>query len=166
MLTYFENSINNNFKKSLYGAYNTINIDSSNKINVMPLYSMLEGQVSALSSGKVEPKKAINVINALFDSDMYQKEQNSFMLYPKKSLRRFLEKNIIPKKIINGSDLFKALLKRNNTDIIYKDISGSYRFNDSLINSNFLKEELNKLSKTEEFRQIIDDEKFKFFATT
>ena len=80
------------------------------------------------------------------------------MLYPRKGLKRFLEKNIIPEEIVNGSDLFKALLKRNNTDIIYKDISGNYRFNDSLINSNFLKEELNKLSKTEEFRQIIDDE--------
>ncbi len=158
VLAHFENSINNNYLESLYSAYNTINIDNSNKINVTSLYSMLEGQVSALSSGKVEPKNAVKVLNALFKSDMYQKEQNSFMLYPRKGLKRFLEKNIIPEEIVNGSDLFKALLKRNNTDIIYKDISGNYRFNDSLINSNFLKEELNKLSKTEEFRQIIDDE--------
>ena len=155
VLAHFENSINNNYIESLYSAYNTINIDNSNKINVTSLYSMLEGQVSALSSGKVEPKNAVKVLNALFKSDMYQKEQNSFMLYPRKGLKRFLEKNIIPEEIVNESNLFKALLKRNNTDIIYKDSSGKYRFNDSLINSNYLKAELDKLSKTEELKQII-----------
>ena len=118
VLAHFENSINNNYKDSLYSAYNTINIDNSNRINVTSLYSMLEGQVSALSSGKVEPKNAIKVLNALFKSDMYQKEQNSFMLYPRKGLKRFLEKNIIPEEIINDSNLFKTLIKRNNTDII------------------------------------------------
>ena len=159
VLAHFENSINNNYLESLYSAYNTINIDNSNKINVTSLYSMLEGQVSALSSGKVEPKNAVKVLNALFKSDMYQKEQNSFMLYPRKGLKRFLEKNIIPEEIVNESNLFKALLKRNNTDIIYKDSSGKYRFNDSLINSNYLKAELDKLSKTEELRQIINNEK-------
>ena len=158
VLAHFENSINNNYRKSLYSAYNTINIDNSNKINVTPLYSMLEGQVSALSSGKVEPKNAVKVLNALFESDMYQKEQNSFMLYPRKSLKRFLEKNIIPEEIVNGSNLFKTLLKRNNTDIIYKDSSDKYRFNDSLINSNYLKAELDKVSKTEELRQIMINE--------
>ena len=88
VLAHFESSINNNYIESLYSAYNTINIDNSNKINVTSLYSMLEGQVSALSSGKVEPKNAVKVLNALFESDMYQKEQNSFMLYPKKGLKR------------------------------------------------------------------------------
>jgi len=158
VLAHFENSINNNFKKSLYSAYNTINIDSSNKINVTSLYSMLEGQVSALSSGKVEPKNAVKVLNALFESDMYQKEQNSFMLYPRKSLKRFLEKNIIPEEIVNESKLFKTLIKHNNIDIIYEDSSGKYRFNDSLINSNYLKEELDKLAKNKNLRQIMIDE--------
>ena len=73
VLAHFENSINNNYKDSLYSAYNTINIDNSKRINVTSLYSMLEGQVSALSSGRVEPKNAIKVLKALFKSDMYQK---------------------------------------------------------------------------------------------
>tara|TARA_B100001564_G_scaffold150258_2_gene126346 strand:- start:7118 stop:10480 length:3363 start_codon:yes stop_codon:yes gene_type:complete len=158
VLAHFENSIKNNYKESLYGAYNTINIDGSNKMNVTSLYPMLEGQVSALSSEKVEPKNAIKMLNALFESDMYQKEQNSFMLYPRKDLKRFLEKNIIPEEIVNESNLFKTLIKRNNTDIIYKDSSGKYRFNDSLINSNYLKAKLDKLSNIEELRQIINNE--------
>ena len=61
VLAHFENSINNNYRESLYSAYNTINIDNSNKINVTSLYSMLEGQVSALSSGKVEPLSLIHI---------------------------------------------------------------------------------------------------------
>ena len=159
VLAHFESTISNNYKKSLYSAYNTINIDSSNKINITPLYSMLEGQVSALSSGKVEPKNAIEVLNALFESDIYQKEQNSFMLYPKKELKRFLEKNIIPEEIVYKSNLLKTLIKDKNTDIVYKDSSGKYRFNDALINSNYLKERLNKLSEGKELAEIIKEDK-------
>ena len=58
-----------------------------------------------------------------------------------------------------GLTCSKLLLKRNNTDIIYKDSSGKYRFNDSLINSKYLNAELDKLSKTEELRQLINNEK-------
>ena len=48
VLSHFGSTINNNYKESLYNAYNTINIDSSNKINVTSLYPMLEGQVLSL----------------------------------------------------------------------------------------------------------------------
>ena len=91
VLQYFETTINNNLNKSLYSAYNTINIDDTNEINVSSLFPMLEGQVSALSSGQIKPKEAINILSSLFNSEMYQSEQNSFMLYPRKKLKRFLK---------------------------------------------------------------------------
>ena len=53
---------------------------------------MLEGQVSALSSGKVEPKKCSESVKCSFQSDMYQKEQNSFMLYPRKKFEEISRK--------------------------------------------------------------------------
>ena len=84
------NKIKNNLNNSLYNAYNTINIDKTNEINVSSLFPMLEGQVAALSSGWIKPKEAINILSSLFKSDMYQPEQNSFMLYPQKKLKRFL----------------------------------------------------------------------------
>ena len=41
VLQYFETTINNNLNKSLYSAYNTINIDDTNEINVSSLFPML-----------------------------------------------------------------------------------------------------------------------------
>ena len=159
VLRYFEGSIKNNINNSLYSAYNTINIDKTNEINVSALFPMLEGQVSALSSGQIKPKEAINTLSSLFESDMYQPEQNSFMLYPRKTLKRFLDKNIIPNNIINDCNLFKKLIEEENTEILYIDELGNYRFNESLINSNFLEKKLDLLSKIEMYSKDVQKEK-------
>ena len=159
VLRYFEGSIKNNINNSLYSAYNTINIDKTNEINVSVLFPMLEGQVSALSSGQIKPKEAINTLSSLFESDMYQPEQNSFMLYPRKRLKRFLDKNIIPNNIINDCNLFKKLIEEENTEILYIDGLGNYRFNESLINSNFLEKKLDLMSKIEKYAKDIEKEK-------
>ena len=161
VLQYFETTINNNLNKSLYSAYNTINIDDTNEINVSSLFPMLEGQVSALSSGQIKPKEAINILSSLFKSEMYQSEQNSFMLYPRKKLKRFLDKNIIPSAVVNGCNLFKKLIEQENSEIIYVDGIGNYRFNESLINSNFLEKKLNLLSKIEMYSKDIQKERSK-----
>ena len=159
VLRYFEGSIKNNINNSLYSAYNTINIDKTNEINVSALFPMLEGQVSALSSGQIKPKEAINTLSSLFESDMYQPEQNSFMLYPRKTLKRFLDKNIIPNNIINDCNLFKKLIEEENTEILYIDELGNYRFNESLINANFLEKKLDLMSKIEKYAKDIEKEK-------
>lgn len=161
VLRYFESSMKNNLNKYLYSAYNTINIDKTNEINVSALFPMLEGQVSALSSGQVKPKEAINILSSLFKSDMYQSEQNSFMLYPRKKLKRFLDKNIIPDNIVDDCNLFKNLIEQKNTEILYIDDVGNYRFNESLINSNFLEKKLDRLSNVEKYAKDIQKEKNK-----
>ena len=154
VLRFFKHSIENN-KRTLYNAYNTINIDDSNEMNITQLYPMLEGQVSGLSSGMVSPKEAIDTLNTLFKSDLYEKEQNSFMLYPRKKLKRFLEKNIIPYKIIKECELFKVLIKLKNTDIVYKDSSGNYRFSDDLINSDCLQSKLSNIAKIKNIKEDV-----------
>ena len=161
VLQHFEVSIKNNLNNALYGAYNTINIDKTDEINITPLFPMLEGQVSALSSGKVKPKEAIDILSSLYDSDMYQLEQNSFMLYPRKKLKRFLDKNIIPDNIFNDCNVFKKLIKQKNTEILYADSVGNYRFNESLINTSFLEKKLTSLSKIKEFSEDVQKEKNK-----
>jgi len=161
VLQHFESSINNNLNNSLYSAYNTINIDKTNEINVSSLFPMLEGQVAVLSSGWIKPKEAINVLSSLFKSDMYQPEQNSFMLYPQKKLKRFLDKNIIPDDIVNDCNLFKKLIKQENTEILYVDGIGKYRFNESLINSNFLEKKLDQLSNIEMYSKDVQKERSK-----
>ena len=64
-------------------------------ISISYLPEMLEGQVAILSSGILSAKQSIKVLDALRNSDLYRKDQNSYILYPNKELPKFLEKNII-----------------------------------------------------------------------
>lgn len=99
---------------------------------------MLEGQVAALSSGKIKTQEAINLITELYNSNIYRDDQKSFMLYPEKKLKTFMNKNIVPSKVVQNNDLLKRLIETNNNDIVYKDAEDNYRFQSTIINKNVL----------------------------
>ena len=159
VLLYFDKTIINNKNHNLYSSYNTINIQDVKKLEVTNLYPMLEGQVAALSSGKIKPKEALLVLESLYSSEIYQRDQNSFMLYPIRALKPFMEKNIVPEKVIDNSQLLKNLIKHKNTDIIYKDDNNHYRFNSYLINSVALDYALSSLSKDESWAELVSSER-------
>ena len=79
---------------------------------------MLEGQVAILSSGFLSAKQSIKVLDALRNSNLFRKDQNSYILYPNKELPKFLEKNTIPKDSIEKSALLKQLLSQSNNQLI------------------------------------------------
>ena len=54
---------------------------------------MLEGQVAVLSSGLLNPKESLEVLDALKASALFREDQYSYVLYPNKTLPRFLDKN-------------------------------------------------------------------------
>jgi len=83
---------------NLYHAYNLLTIDKD-KVKISHLPEMLEGQVAALSSGKINPKQAVALLDSLKNSELYRKDQLSYILYPAKKLPGFLEKNIIAKNL-------------------------------------------------------------------
>ena len=62
---------------------------STEAIEVEHLYAMLEGQVAALSSGAIAPALAVDVLDTLFESDMYRADVGTFMLYPGSSVAEF-----------------------------------------------------------------------------
>ena len=145
----------NNKHNNLYNAYNTINTQSGKSLEITSLYPMLEGQVAALSSGEIGPVEALQVLESLYDSEIYQQEQNSFMLYPIKSLKPFMDKNIIPNHVIDSSVLLKKLLSENNTNIIYRDDHNTYRFNSTLINAASLESALLVLSEDVVWSKVV-----------
>jgi len=159
VLKYFELTIINNKNNNLYSAYNTINSPLDQKLKIKRLYPMLEGQVAALSSGKIKPKEALEVLDNLFDGEIYQQEQNTFMLYPIRSLKSFMDKNIIPPKIVSESVLLNNLISKNNTDIIYRDDQNTYRFNSTLINVSELETAMLILSENSTWSELVHNEK-------
>ena len=117
----------------MYHAYNLLHL-SSEAIEVERLYAMLEGQVAALSSGAIAPAQAADVLETLFESDMYRADVRTFMLYPDRPLPGFLEKNRIPAQQFESIPLLRQMVERRDDSIVLRDEDGCYRFNSDLRN--------------------------------
>ncbi|MFT6267583.1 MAG: hypothetical protein ACJAVV_000381 [Alphaproteobacteria bacterium] len=117
----------NKREDGLYHAYNLLDL-SAHGANINYLYPMLEGQVAALTSGKMNPEEVIEVINALFKSDVYRADQNTFMLYPDRKQTAFMEKNCLSSQQIDGIDSLKRMLSDEEDSIVSIDAESNIRF--------------------------------------
>jgi hypothetical protein len=129
----------------LYHSYNLMTVAEDESISISYLSEMLEGQVAVLSSGSLDPGQALVVLDALRNSALYRKDQNSYILYPDKELPRFVDKNKIPKDGINQSPLLLKLISEGNRQIIEKDVAGNFHFHGSFNNSKSLDKALSLL---------------------
>ncbi len=156
---YIDDSIQKNKREDgLFHAYNLINITNEKEVGIRRLYEMLEGQVAALSSGSLSAEEALNVMRALRESNMYRPDQHSYLLYPDRTLPRFLKKNDIPANLLNGLKLPAYLLENNNDSIFKKDALGNWHFNGNFHNANDLKEALNELTENG-YKDLVSREK-------
>lgn len=157
-LAFIDHSIRANERPDkLYHAYNLMSIENDCVI-VSNLSEMLEGQVAVLSSGYLNAKASLQIIDALRNSALYRPDQNSYILYPNKNLPKFLEKNNIPEAKIKNSVLLSKLVDSQNNTIINKDCKGGYHFNGNFHNSNDLKTALEQLNSQSEFKALIENE--------
>lgn len=144
-LNIIDHSIQYNQRKDgLYHAYNVLSFEDA-RVNIDPLYLMLEGQVAALSSGAIPPKAAVKVLETLFDSAVFRPDQNSFLLYPDRDLPGFLEKNQLPTAGVTSLPLLTALISEGNCQVIEQDLTGCYRFNGDIHNGDDLNHALDAL---------------------
>ncbi|WP_298895465.1 hypothetical protein [uncultured Psychroserpens sp.] len=135
--SYLEHSIKANKRSdNLYHAYNLMTVNTDNSISISYLSEMLEGQVAVLSSGYLKATETLNVLNALKQSKLFREDQYSYMLYPNKELKGFLDRNTIPEDAVFSSKLLQELLKDGNVQIIEKDVNGDYHFNGNFKNAN------------------------------
>ena len=120
--SFLEHSIDANKRSdNLYHAYNLMTVNSDNSVTISYLSEMLEGQVAVLSSGYLNASETLKVLNALKQSKLFRPDQYSYLLYPNKELKGFLDRNIVPENEILASDLLKELLHDGNVQIIEKD---------------------------------------------
>lgn len=145
--SYLEHSINANKRSDdLYHAYNLMTVNSDNTISISYLSEMLEGQVAVLSSGYLTAKETLDVLNALKRSKLFREDQYSYLLYPNKELKGFLDRNTISEDAILSSKLMQELLSDGNVQIIEKDVNGAYHFNGNFKNASDVSEALKNLS--------------------
>jgi hypothetical protein len=141
-LDYLEQSIAVNKRPdNLYHAYNLVSF-SGNIIEIRHLYEMLEGQVSVLSSGKLNATEAIDLLDGLRNSSLYRPDQNSYILYPNKKLPNLLDKNNISVEDINQNKLLSEMQKKADYRIVTTDKKGQYHFHSDFNNVSFLRSKL------------------------
>lgn len=154
-IDFIEHSIKANQREDhLYHAYNLMSVEN-NGISISYLPEMLEGQVAILSSGFLSAKQSIKVLDALRNSALYRKDQNSYILYPNKELPKFLEKNTIPKDSFEKSALLKQLLSQSNNQLINKDLKGNYHFNGNFHNASDLKSALEQVAQNNDLKDLV-----------
>ena len=148
-LQYLEHSIEVNKRKdNLYHAYNLMTINENNSISISYLDEMLEGQVAVLSSKYLSSKDSLSVLDAMKASKLFRPDQYSYLLYPNKELKGFLERNTISESVVASSKLLGQLVSDGNVQILEKDVNGDYHFNGNFKNANDLKAALLELSGT------------------
>lgn len=124
----------------LYHAYNLMKVDADGGISIRTLYEMLEGQVAVLSSGKLDAKESLEVLTALRASSLYRAGQHSYILYPNRTLPRFMEKNRVPEDVPEDSR------------IVSRDCRGNLHFNPEFRNATVLDKTMKAYGICEEDR--------------
>lgn len=153
-LAWSEHTIRANKRQdSLYHSYNLMTVENQNEISISYLSEMLEGQVAVLSSGYLSSAEVLNLLDSLRSSKLYRPDQNSYILYPNKNLKGFLEKNTIPPAAVSNSSILQTLIAEGTTQIIEKDVNGGYHFNGTFKNVNDLRSALNSLSLNAQFNE-------------
>ena len=156
-LEHLEHSIEANKRAdNLYHAYNLMTVNGNESVSISYLPEMLEGQVAVLSSGYLSTKEALSVLDALKASKLFRPDQYSYILYPNKTLPRFVDKNTISKKYVQSSNILQKLVEVGNTQVITKDCNGEFHFNGNFNNVENLKEALKNLP--EEFSDLVTKE--------
>ena len=148
-LDFMQHSIRANQREDkLYHAYNLMTSTESG-VSCSYLSEMLEGQVAVLSSGYLNSKDTLELLDSLKSSALFREDQYSYILYPNKNITGFLQKNTIPAADAKSSELIKELIKKENKSIVEQDVLGEIHFNGNFKNADDLKKALETLRKGE-----------------
>lgn len=157
-LAYLDHSIAANKREDeMYHAYNLMTLRGEG-VAISYLDEMLEGQVAVLSSGYLSPAASLKLLNALKSSKLFRDDQYSYLLYPDKELKRFVDKNNIPAASVEHSTLLQRLLADGNTQLIVQSVEGSYHFNGNFNNAESVKAALDELAE-QDYQELVGQDR-------
>ncbi|HUS42570.1 MAG TPA: hypothetical protein VMY16_07875 [Ilumatobacteraceae bacterium] len=143
----------------LYDAYNLVafsEVAGRPQASTSRLQPMLEGQVAAISSGLLDVGQIVALVDAMYDSDLYRADVDSFVLYPARRRPAFLERNRVPADAVESNELLAALLAGDNDDIVVRDVDGKVHFNADFTNAADLSAALDALAASD-FGPLVAD---------
>jgi hypothetical protein len=139
-------------------SYNILHLREEEAI-VENLYLMLEGQVALLSSGMLNPDKALEHLQSVRHSDLYRPDLHTYMLYPNRTLPGFLQKNNVSPGQVTGSRLVSALTEDGDSRLLIRDDAGVYHFNGNFRNANDVAATLDELSAEAAYHDLVSAER-------
>jgi hypothetical protein len=152
---YIEHSLRANRRSDqLYHTYNILHLDE-NSAAIGHLYEMLEGQVSILSSGLLSADETLSLLNSLQSSKLYNTDQNTYILYPDKTLPSFLSKNTLTDAQVSDLRLPAMLAGTQDKTLFVRDIDGMYHFSGQLRNAKDVHLALAVLAEQPQFTELV-----------
>ena len=137
----------NRREDGLYHAYNLLApTEDGAGVEIRRLPEMLEGQVAILSSGLPDAAESRDILERLFRSALYRLDQNSFMLYPERTLPTFLARNAVPPVRARAVPLLAELMDAGDGAVLALDADGICRFQGDLRNARDLEAALDALA--------------------
>lgn len=155
---YVEHSLRANRRQdSLYHSYNLLRLEND-KAYIDHLYEMLEGQVAILSSGLLNGEESLELLYSLRHSALFRSDQNSYILYPDKSLLPFLQKNTLAPEEVNHLTLPQLLVDARDFRLFTQDIHGFYHFASELRNARDVRKVLDLLRANPDYTALVESE--------
>ncbi len=139
----------------LYHAYNVLTF-APDHLGATRLQVMLEGQVAILSSGLLTHQESVDLLHALRTSSLYCAPQHSYLLYPDKTLPRFLDKNLVSPERAATCPLIDVLVRAGDRSLILRDLNGDYRFAPGIHNARDIETALSRLSGSAVDSEVVD----------
>lgn len=156
--SYIEHSLRANKRSDqLYHSYNILHL-SENTATISYLQEMLEGQVAVLSSQMLSGDESLALLHSLRNSALYRDDQNTYILYPDRSLPGFISKNTITEAQLKGLQLPSALADLRDKSLFVRDLEGNYHFSGQLRNAKDVKDALKKLAEKPQLAELVLDE--------
>jgi len=139
---------------ALYHSYNILHLRPDSAA-VSHLYEMLEGQVAILSSGLLSGDESLALSKSLRSSALYRVDQRSYILYPDRIIKGFVEKNLLAPQQVKGLALVTELEKACDESLLVCDETGNYHFAGHVHNVKDVKQALDVLSSQPRFSHLV-----------
>ncbi len=139
----------------LVHSYNLIDLSTDGGATVKHLHEMLEGQVAALSCGRLAPNQQADLLDALFASALYRDDQHTFMLAPVQRPPAFLDKNVIDPQRAESIELLRELEATGERFVLRRDVNGVLRFAPELVTADELVTRLDQLERDERWAPLV-----------
>jgi hypothetical protein len=122
---------------------------------------MLEGQVAILSSGLLSGDESLSLLKSLRSSALYSADQNTYILYPDKTLPSFLSKNTLTVDQVKDLRLPAILAEVQDKTLFVRDVDGMYHFSGQLHNAKDVHQALAVLAEQPQFAEMVAAEERK-----